>query len=134
MAVYDRIGVGYAAVRQPDPRIEARIASPLAGARRILNVGAGSGSYEPPARVVAALEPSSQMIAQRAPGAAPAVRGVAEAPRCEARGTEARLGPRIGDRRDARRSPDGGSLVGLVGLAPDPLPTRCRDRAPERGP
>lgn len=79
MAVYDHIGVGYTAVRGPDPRIEARIVAALAGAESILDVGAGTGSYEPPGRVLAAVEPSMQMIGQRAAGAAPAVRGVAEA-------------------------------------------------------
>jgi SAM-dependent methyltransferase len=45
----------------------------------VLNVGAGSGSYEPSDRFVVALDPSPVMLAQRAAGAAPAVRGVAEA-------------------------------------------------------
>jgi SAM-dependent methyltransferase len=76
--VYDRIGVGYAAVRRPDPRIEARIWSALGGASSILNVGAGSGSYEPPGRVRVAVEPSVQMLDQRPSDSAPAVRALAE--------------------------------------------------------
>jgi SAM-dependent methyltransferase len=44
----------------------------------VVNVGAGTGSYEPPDRDVTAVEPSEVMIAQRAPGAAPAVQAVAE--------------------------------------------------------
>nr|WP_217451606.1 methyltransferase domain-containing protein [Candidatus Frankia nodulisporulans] len=44
----------------------------------VLNVGAGAGSYEPPATVVA-VEPSQVMIAQRPVGAAPCVRARAEA-------------------------------------------------------
>lgn len=78
-AVYDRIGVDYASRRRPDPRWAARIADAAPDARRWLNVGAGTGSYEPGGRVRAALEPSRTMIAQRPPEAAPAVRGVAEA-------------------------------------------------------
>jgi SAM-dependent methyltransferase len=77
-AVYDRIGVGYSAVRRPDPRIEARIRAALGEARTVLNVGAGTGSYEPTDALVTAVEPSREMIDQRAPGAAPVVRAVAE--------------------------------------------------------
>ncbi len=50
----------------------------LGDARSVVNVGAGTGSYEPPDRDVVAVEPSEVMIAQRAPAAAPAVRAVAE--------------------------------------------------------
>ena len=77
-AAYDRIGVGYSAFRRPDPRIAARIETALGDAHAILNVGAGSGSYEPAGREVTAVEPSQTMIAQRPRGAAPAVQGVAE--------------------------------------------------------
>jgi len=44
----------------------------------VVNVGAGAGSYEPADGLVIAAEPSSEMLAQRAAGAAPAVRAVAE--------------------------------------------------------
>jgi SAM-dependent methyltransferase len=44
----------------------------------VLNVGAGTGAYEPRDREVVAVEPSEVMIAQRAPGAAPVVRAPAE--------------------------------------------------------
>jgi len=50
----------------------------LGDARSVVNVGAGSGSYEPTDRDVTAVEPSKTMIAQRAPDAAPVVEGVAE--------------------------------------------------------
>jgi SAM-dependent methyltransferase len=76
-AVYDRIGRGYTTVRRPDPRIEERIWSALAGASRVVNVGAGTGSYER-AEVAIAVEPSLEMIGQRGPGTAPVVRAVAE--------------------------------------------------------
>jgi SAM-dependent methyltransferase len=64
-AIYDTIGRGYAQQRQPDPRIAAQIWRALGDARRICNVGAGAGSYEPTDRDVIAVEPSRAMIAQR---------------------------------------------------------------------
>lgn len=77
--VYDRIGVGYAATRQPDPRIAAAIRAALGDARTVANVGAGAGAYEPRDLRVVGVEPSRTMIAQRPAGAAPCVQGVAEA-------------------------------------------------------
>lgn len=73
-AVYDRIGTGYARYRRPDPRIAARIEAALGPARSVLNVGAGTGSYEPSDRCVLAVEPSRAMIRQRPAGAAPCLR------------------------------------------------------------
>ncbi len=61
---YDRIGVGYAAIRLPDPRLAEMIARAIGDAETVVNVGAGTGSYEPPDRAVVALEPSSVMLAQ----------------------------------------------------------------------
>ncbi len=78
MSNYDRIGLGYAQVRQPDPRIAARIHRALGEAQSIVNVGAGTGSYEPSDRMVTAVEPSQAMIDQRAPGLVPAVQASAE--------------------------------------------------------
>jgi SAM-dependent methyltransferase len=77
-ALYDTIGIGYSAYRRPDPRIATRIADALGTASTVLNVGAGAGSYEPADRRVAAVEPSAEMVRQRHPGAAPAVRASAE--------------------------------------------------------
>jgi SAM-dependent methyltransferase len=62
--VYDRIGVGYAAVRLPDPRLAAMITAAIGDAETVVNIGAGTGSYEPPDRAVVAVEPSSVMLAQ----------------------------------------------------------------------
>ena len=76
--VYERIGEGYAERRRADPGWLMQIHSALAGDSFLLNVGAGSGSYEPMDRLVVALEPSELMIAQRPPGSAPVVRGRAE--------------------------------------------------------
>jgi SAM-dependent methyltransferase len=76
--VYDRIGGRYSTGRRTDPRIAAQIWAALGGARTVVNVGAGSGSYEPPDRRVVAVEPSIVMLAQRPGTTAPAVRAVAE--------------------------------------------------------
>ena len=77
-AQYDMIGVNYAQLRRPDPRIAAPIHAALGGARTVLNVGAGAGSYEPEDRAVTALEPSAEMIAQRPASKATVIQGSAE--------------------------------------------------------
>lgn len=76
---YERHGGGYAVQRRADPRIAAQIWDCLRAARTVLNVGAGTGNYEPSDRTVVALEPASMMRAQRPRDAAPCVIGVAEA-------------------------------------------------------
>jgi SAM-dependent methyltransferase len=76
---YDQHGRAYARHRRADPRIAARIHAALGDARTVLNVGAGTGSYEPADRWVLAVEPSATMRAQRPPGAAPAIDARAEA-------------------------------------------------------
>lgn len=78
-STYDRIGIGYQAIRGTDPMLAARIWTALGDARTVLNVGAGTGSYEPTDRWVLAVEPSAVMIAQRSPDAAPAIQATAEA-------------------------------------------------------
>ncbi|MEA2332962.1 MAG: hypothetical protein QOH58_3100 [Thermoleophilaceae bacterium] len=77
-ARYDRLGVGYTAVRKEDPRLAARIRVALGDARSLLNVGAGAGAYEPADLDVTAVEPSAVMRAQRPPQAAPAIDARAE--------------------------------------------------------
>jgi len=76
-ADYERIGATYTATRRTEPRIAAHIWAALGDARTVLNVGAGTGSYEPRDRVVVAVEPSAVMAAQRPPDAAPVVRALA---------------------------------------------------------
>jgi SAM-dependent methyltransferase len=76
--LYDRIGVGYSSARRTEPRIARQIWAALEDARTVLNVGAGTGSYEPPDRVLLAVEPSAVMRAQRPPGAAPCLAATAE--------------------------------------------------------
>lgn len=76
---YERHGRTYAQHRRPDPRIAARVHAALGDARTVLNVGAGTGSYEPSDRWVLAVEPSATMRAQRPVGVAPAIDARAEA-------------------------------------------------------
>jgi hypothetical protein len=75
--LYDAIGAAYTVTRRTELRIAARIWAALGDARTVLNVGAGTGSYEPPGRDVTAVEPSGLMRAQRPAGAAPCVAAVA---------------------------------------------------------
>jgi SAM-dependent methyltransferase len=76
--LYDTIGATYTVTRRTEPRIAARTWAALGDARTVLNVGAGTGSYEPPDRDVTAVEPSAVMRAQRTAGAAPCVAAAAE--------------------------------------------------------
>ncbi len=75
--LYDAIGATYTVTRRTEPRIAARIWAALGDARTVLNVGAGTGSYEPPDRHVLAVEPSALMRSQRLPDAAPCLAGSA---------------------------------------------------------
>lgn len=75
---YDVIGAGYAQFRRPDRRIAAGIREALGTSRRVLNIGAGAGSYEPADLEVVAVEPSRAMIDQRPEAMAPCVQAVAE--------------------------------------------------------
>ena len=76
--LYDTIGATYTVTRRTEPRIAAQVWAALGDARTVLNVGAGTGSYEPSDRDVTAVEPSAVMRGQRPPGAAPCVAATAE--------------------------------------------------------
>jgi SAM-dependent methyltransferase len=76
--LYDTIGATYAATRRTEQRIAAQVWAALGGAQTVLNVGAGTGSYEPPDRDVTAVEPSTVMRAQRPTSAAVCVAATAE--------------------------------------------------------
>jgi hypothetical protein len=76
--LYDRIGGSYRATRRPDLRIAALIDGALGDARSVVNVGAGTGAYEPTDREVLAVEPSDTMIAQRPCISAPVIQASAE--------------------------------------------------------
>ncbi len=77
--LYDKIGATYTVTRRTEPRIAAQVWAALDDARTVLNVGAGTGSYEPPDRDVTAVEPSAVMRAQRPAGAARCVAAAAQA-------------------------------------------------------
>ncbi len=72
-AKYDIIGINYAELRKPDLRIARIIETALGSAQTVLNVGAGTGSYEPTDRSLIAVEPSRDMIRKRSPAAAKAI-------------------------------------------------------------
>ncbi|NVJ97555.1 MAG: class I SAM-dependent methyltransferase [Alphaproteobacteria bacterium] len=76
--LYDKIGVNYSSHRRPDDRIAAQIHAALGDAETVLNVGAGTGAYEPSDRIVTAVEPSTEMISQRPGNAGKVYQGVAE--------------------------------------------------------
>ena len=76
--LYDTIGAEYTVTRRTEPRIAAQIWAAMGDARTVVNVGAGTGSYEPPDHDVTAVEPSALMRAQRPAGAAPCVAALAE--------------------------------------------------------
>jgi hypothetical protein len=75
---YGTFGRDYAHYRRPDPDIAAQVHAALGDAVRVLNVGAGAGSYEPRDRQVTAVEPSAAMRAQRPPTLTAAVAATAE--------------------------------------------------------
>jgi SAM-dependent methyltransferase len=77
--IYDAIGHGYARHRRPDPAIVTMIDEALGEVRSVVSIGSGAGSYEPRDRRVVAVDASAVMIAQRPPGAAPAIQATAEA-------------------------------------------------------
>lgn len=76
---YHDLAASYARRRRPDPRIAARICQALGPAGTVLNVGAGTGSYEPTDRVVVPVEPSAAMRHHRPTGGIPAIDATAEA-------------------------------------------------------
>lgn len=75
---YDPLAEQYSVYRKPDSRIAGKIRFHLQGAQRVLNVGAGLGSYEPENGDVVAIEPSLEMIARREESKAKLIKGVAE--------------------------------------------------------
>ena len=75
--LYDTIGVGYAQARRADPHVFRQVLDALGDAERVVNVGAGTGNYEPVDRYVVAVEPNAVMAAQRSIDA-PVLRAFAE--------------------------------------------------------
>ena len=64
-ARYDDIGCSYSMSRREDPRIAAQIHAALGSGGSVVNVGAGTGNYEPADRTVVAVDPSVRMLLQR---------------------------------------------------------------------
>lgn len=60
---YDGSPVTYKRTRRTEPRFQAKIEEALGEARSVLNVGAGSGSYQSPGREVTALDTSARQLA-----------------------------------------------------------------------
>ena len=77
--LYDSLGTTYSNSRQVEPRIYNVIRENLEGVDSVVNVGAGTGSYEPHDLETVAVEPSMTMIRQRPVTASPAVQAIAEA-------------------------------------------------------
>jgi SAM-dependent methyltransferase len=75
---YEALGADYSAVRRADPRIARLVSEGLGTATRVINVGAGAGSYEPPDLLVTSVEPSAFMRSQRLPEQPIALNAVAE--------------------------------------------------------
>ena len=65
-------------MRCTDPKIAQQLYAELQGATRIVNIGAGTGSYEPENIDLVAVEPSSKMISQRKMGSHPVEQAFAE--------------------------------------------------------
>src|ERR1700755_1730525 len=76
--LYDTIGATYAVTRRTEPRIAAQVWAALGAARTVLNVGAGTGSYEPAHPDFTPGAPPALMGPQRPGGAAPCVAAAAE--------------------------------------------------------
>jgi SAM-dependent methyltransferase len=75
---YETLGSGYGQKRRTDPRIATYVRAALGGARTVINVGAGTGSYEPEDLYVVAVEPSGSMRSQRPAHRVPAINARAE--------------------------------------------------------
>ena len=90
-AAYDEIGCDYDEHRRPDRRLATAIWDAFGSARSVINVGAGTGSYEPSDRDVLAIEPSAVMITQRRPDAARTVQATAESLPVEATSFDAAM-------------------------------------------
>ncbi len=75
---YDKLAKQYGKFREPDKRIAARVYKHTMSALSVINVGAGTGAYEPENCTVVAVEPSREMIEMRTKTTAAVVQGIAE--------------------------------------------------------
>lgn len=88
---YTVAGSAYSTHRRTDARIAALIHDAIGDARTVVNVGAGTGSYEPMDRHVIAIEPSAAMRAQRPRHLVPAIDAAAESLPLDARSVDAAM-------------------------------------------
>ena len=133
------LGRGYAAMRRPDPRIAARIDAALGDAVTVVNVGAGTGSYEPgrPGRRSARAVDRDDRSAPAGFGAGDPRRGRAppvRRRRLRRRPRRAHGAPLERPRVGTRRAPAGRAAPGRAHLGPR-LPRRVlvHARLPARG-
>lgn len=75
---YDQLANPYGSFRKPDKRIAARISRHTKAAQSVVNIGAGTGAYEPTHCEVVAIEPSREMLAKRNTTTATAIQACAE--------------------------------------------------------
>ncbi|WP_026947104.1 class I SAM-dependent methyltransferase [Algoriphagus marincola] len=78
MSDYNRIGINYSDYRKPDKRIAEMIEKEIGNSISAVNIGAGTGLYEPKFLDLIAVEPSEIMINQRSSEAAPVIKASAE--------------------------------------------------------
>lgn len=78
MSDYNLIGSNYSYFRKPDNRIAKAIEKEIGNVSFAVNIGAGTGLYEPGFLDLIAVEPSQVMINQRSAGAAPVIKSSAE--------------------------------------------------------
>lgn len=76
--IYDEIGINYSITRSTDPNVAKQFYSDIKDATRIVNIGAGTGSYEPEDIDLVAVEPSAEMITQRKDGSHSVIQASAE--------------------------------------------------------
>jgi SAM-dependent methyltransferase len=76
---YAPLAGDYARVRRAEPEVAQQLHAALGDARTVINVGAGTGCYEPTDRYVVAVEPSAAMRRRRPRGLPPAVDARADA-------------------------------------------------------
>ncbi|MCK4710947.1 MAG: class I SAM-dependent methyltransferase, partial [Gammaproteobacteria bacterium] len=75
---YDQLSEPYRNFRTPDKRIAAAIFKHTKDAKNVINVGAGTGAYEPTHCKATAIEPSLKMIAKRQKSGTKLIQGFAE--------------------------------------------------------
>lgn len=76
--LYNKIGATYQQTRRQDDHLYHCVLKALGTSQTVLNIGAGTGSYEPKDRQVVAVEPSEVMVSQRQKNQVPVVKATAD--------------------------------------------------------